>query len=97
MSTKKRIFALFVACAMVFAMAFSAFFIAHNAEHKCSGSDCRICEQISICLKSMNEISPKPESAAAVMPLMFALVMVIGVCVQFNKKSLVDLNIKLSN
>ena len=97
MSFKKRIFALIVACAIVLAMAFSVFFIAHNAEHNCSGSDCQICAQINSCIKSLDNITPKPESAVAAAPVLFALVLAIGVCIQFNKKSLVDLNIKLSN
>ena len=98
MSTKKRILAFAVALAMVFAMAFSVFFIAHNGEHNCSGEDCRICAQINNCIRSLNNITPKPETAAVYIPAVFALVALIGAVVQFNnKKSLVDLNIKLSN
>jgi hypothetical protein len=63
MTAKKRIAALILAFAMVFAMAFSVFFIAHNSEHSCTGEDCHICRQISICLNSLKNLIPKPAQA----------------------------------
>ena len=98
MKAKKRIIAFAVALAMAFAMAFSVFFIAHNSEHNCSGDDCQICAQINNCIRSLNNITPKPESMEALIPVAFALVLAIGAVVKLNnKKSLVDLNVKLSD
>ena len=98
MTAKKRIAALILAFAMVFAMAFSVFFIAHNSEHSCTGEDCRICEQINLCINSLNNLVPKPEKAQIFCFAAFALVLAVGTIEKgFTKKSLVDLNIKLSN
>ena len=98
MTAKKRIAALILAFAMVFAMAFSVFFIAHNSEHNCSGEDCQICAQINLCINSLNNLVPKPEKAQACLAAVFMLVLVIGIAENsFIRKSLVDLNIKLSN
>lgn len=98
MASKKRLLALFVALTMVCAMAFSVFFIAHNSGHKCSGGDCQICAQINSCIRSLNKITPKPESTAAVALVCFAIVLVFGEIIKLNnKKSLVDLNVKLSD
>ena len=98
MKAKKRIIAFAVALAMAFAMAFSVFFIAHNSEHNCTGDDCQICAQINNCIRSLNNITPKPENAEAFISVAFALILVIGAVVKLNnKKSLVDLNVKLSD
>ena len=98
MRNKKRIIALIVAFAMVFALAFSVFFIAHNSEHKCSGTDCEICAQINNCLVKINNIMPKPQSAVVFALALFAVVLLLGdaLCAQ-NRKTLTQLKVKLSN
>lgn len=37
---------------IVLAMLFAAVFVVAYAHHDCSGEDCRICEQVQICLQS---------------------------------------------
>ena len=98
MASKRRIIAFVVAAAMALAMTFSVFFIAHNAEHKCSGTDCQICAQISNCIKNLNKITPKPESLCAVAAIAFAIVFCLGaICLAQQQKSLITLKVKLSD
>jgi len=98
MTAKKRIAAFILAFAMVFAMAFSVLFIAHNSEHNCTGEDCHICEQISICINSLNNLVPKPEKAQICIFSAFALVLAIGIVEEAKKQtSLIDLKVKLSS
>ncbi|MBR2100093.1 MAG: hypothetical protein IJ927_02035 [Eubacterium sp.] len=98
MTAKKRIAALILAFAMVFAMAFSVFFIAHNSEHNCTGEDCHICRQISICLNSLKNLIPKPEKAQICIFAAFLLVLAIGIVEEAKKQSsLIDLKVKLSD
>ena len=48
MTNRKRIAALLVCIALVFALAVSSAFIAHEAGHDCSGNDCPICRMIAL-------------------------------------------------
>ena len=48
MTNRKRITALLLCIGLVFALAVSSAFIAHEAGHSCSGEDCPICRMIAV-------------------------------------------------
>lgn len=59
MTKKNRFLAVLLTAAVVFVMLFSVLFIAMEADHDCTGEDCPICYQISVCentLKSVGQV-----------------------------------------
>ncbi len=48
MTNRKRITALLLCIGLVFALAVSSAYIAHEAGHDCSGEDCPICQMIAV-------------------------------------------------
>ena len=48
MTNRKRITALLLCIGLVFALAVSSAFIAHEAGHDCTGDDCPICQMVSV-------------------------------------------------
>ncbi len=49
MKSNKRIFITLLCMAVLFAMAFSAFYIVAESGHDCTGEHCAICHQIELC------------------------------------------------
>ena len=98
MSKCKRITALFAVFAMVFTMAFSVLFVVHEAEHECSGVDCHICQQFTSCLHLFDNTTPKPETSALKLSVIFSAILLIG-CTSWTaiNKTLINLKVKLSN
>lgn len=48
MTNRRRVTALLLCIGLVFALAVSSAFIAHEAGHICSGEDCPICQMIAV-------------------------------------------------
>lgn len=48
MTNRKRVIALLLCIGLVFALAVSSTYIAHEAGHVCSGDDCPICQMIAV-------------------------------------------------
>ncbi len=98
MTKKNRLIALLLAVTVIFAVLFSALFIAQNADHNCIGDDCQICYAISVCENVLKTIG----SALAVV-ILAALVGVFRFFLPSVSKrtayrtSLVTLKVKLSN
>lgn len=98
MKKNKKLLTAAVALIMIFSLSFSALFIAKEAKHSCSMSDCQICRQISVCLDLLSGISSAPGTGAVLLSAAFAVVLLIGSV----KKSavsftLIELKVKLSN
>ena len=53
----KRIFAVLVSIFLIAALFSSAFYIALEADHDCSGEDCRVCAQILVCVQTLRGFS----------------------------------------
>ena len=98
MSKKNRIVAILLAVTVLFVMLFSVCYIAAEANHDCTGEDCPICCQISLCentLKSLGNAIAIVIVAAFIGAFMLFLP-------TFSKKqvvhiTLVSLKVKLSN
>ncbi len=48
MTNRRRVTALLLCIGLVFALAVSSAFIAHEAGHDCTGNDCPICQMIAV-------------------------------------------------
>ena len=82
--------------ALVFVM--SALFVIFEADHDCSGDDCRICQAVNTCLNLFDNTTPKPDGAEFGAAVIFALVLAMGaVSAQKFSDSLVTLKVKLSD
>lgn len=57
MTKQKRIFTLLLAVAVLFVMLFSAFYIAVEAHHDCTGEDCPVCTLICLCRNTLKNLS----------------------------------------
>ena len=53
----KRGIAAIVCITLILGVLFSAFYIAHEYEHDCTGEDCPICQYIAECEAFVNQIS----------------------------------------
>ena len=98
MPKRNRVLTVLLAAAVLFVMLSSACYIAIEADHDCTGDDCPICCQISVCentLKSVGQAVLVVILAAFIGITMFSMP-------SFAKKptyntSLVTLKVKLSN
>ncbi|MCH5315772.1 MAG: hypothetical protein J1E81_07650 [Eubacterium sp.] len=98
MAKRKKIFAAVIALAIAFALLFSALFIVTQADHSCTESCCRICQQINTCLEQMSNITAASSSVPLAAILAFALVLVFGSDKNvFGTNTLIKLKVKLSN
>lgn len=98
MTRRYRIIAIIVAVAMAIGLALSALFVVENANHKCTGTDCQICDHISLSLKEFNNQTPEPEDTMAIICVCWALVLALGLTKNIVMvDTLVDLKTKLSN
>ncbi len=64
-NTKNRAFAGVMATMMLVVLLFSAFFVAHEAEHECSGEDCPVCACISWCENTLHRAFAANEASTA--------------------------------
>ncbi len=96
--TKKRVFAIVIAAALLFVVLFSALYITKNSVHKCSQDNCPVCEQLEICENTLQTL--------ALAAVLIAAVLFVGVlrervfdadlgCLVFSTP--VSLKVKLSN
>lgn len=56
MANRKHITALLLCIGLVFALAVSSAFIAHEAGHDCSGEDCPICRMVAVSVNLLRAI-----------------------------------------
>lgn len=98
MTNKNRLVALVLSLTVLFVMLSSVFFIAIEADHDCTGEDCPICYQISVCENTLKSISQ-----AVLVVVIAAFIGLFSLTMpSFTKKmvfntSLVTLKVKLSN
>lgn len=96
MKNSRRV-ALILVALLSFFVVFSSFYIVKEADHTCSGENCPICYQISMCESTTKSIAGA--GAVAVVAALFALVMFVTFTydVKINlKRSLFDFRVKLS-
>ena len=76
----------------------SAIYLAVEANHDCSGDDCAICRQISICENLLKSLGLAGAAAAITAVLTYTMCRAILSCTEMiGTLTLVSLKVKLSN
>lgn len=72
MTKRAKYMAVVLAFAVVFVMLWSSFYIAAESDHECTGENCPICEQISVCCNTIRTISSGIAAVVAAVLLSYA-------------------------
>lgn len=87
-----------LAAVLAVVMLSSAIYIAVEADHDCSGDDCAICRQISICENLLKSLGLAGTAAAITAVLTYTMCRAILPCAETSGTlTLVALKVKLSN
>ena len=87
-----------LAAVLAVVMLSSAIYLAVEANHDCSGDDCAICRQISICENLLKSLGLAGAAAAITAVLTYTMCRAILPCAEMNGTlTLVALKVKLSN
>lgn len=98
MSKRMRLSAACGAVLLIFALIFSVFFVAAEADHDCSGEHCAVCHQLQICQTLLEQLSAAhTASAGAAVLCFFALLLVLRTRKAIVVSSPVLLRVKLLN
>lgn len=94
----KRIAAGIIGIMMLFITLFSAFYIASEADHDCTGEDCSICACIQQCENTLHQTGDGAASQSAVIiPVVFMLVFAVLFVAVFPQGTLVSRKVRLNN
>ncbi len=97
-NSNKRLAAAFLAMAVLFFVLFSVFFIAHEADHDCSGDGCPVCALIQMCEDNIRQLGSGTAASAAVSVLVFlTLAMPVFTAFAINVSTPVSRKIRLNN
>ena len=87
-----------LAAGLAVVMLSSAIYLAVEANHDCSGDDCAICRQISICENLLKSLGLAGAAAAITAVLTYTMCRAILPCAEMiDTLTLVSLKVKLSN
>ena len=87
-----------LAAVLAVVMLSSAIYLAVEANHDCSGDDCAICRQISICENLLKTLGLAGAAAAIIAAFTYTLCKAALPCTETNGTlTLVSLKVKLSN
>ena len=97
--TKKPCFLMrLLAAVLAVVMLSSAIYIAVEADHDCSGEDCAICHQISVCEDLLKSLRLAGAAAAITAAFTYTVCKAILPCTEMTGTlTLVALKVKLSN
>lgn len=98
MTKKFRFMTRLLAAVLAVVMLSSAIYLAVEANHDCSGDDCAICRQISICENLLKSLGLAGAAATITAVLTYTMRRAILPCAEMNGTlTLVALKVKLSN
>ena len=87
-----------LAAVLAVVMLSSAVYLAVEADHDCSGDDCAICRQISICENLLKSLGLAGAAAAVTAAFTYTMCKAILPCAEMTDTlTLVALKVKLSN
>lgn len=87
-----------LAVLLIAAMLCPLIFITAEADHDCTGADCAVCHQISVCENLLNSLGTATAACAAAAAVVYLLCSVITLCAETDCCfTLVSLKVKLSN
>lgn len=98
MTSKKRICSIVSAAALCLFVLLSSVYVISEVNHDCTGEDCPVCCQISMCKHTLKTISTA--ATASAFAVLFIDLLKICLSAGFENrrpKSLVTLKVKLSN
>lgn len=73
--SKKKLLAVTIVCMLCSVLMFSAFFIASENNHDCSGENCPICFQINMCESTVKSVGTGIAAAAFMAAVVFVLIL----------------------
>ena len=98
MTKKFRFMVRLLAVVLAVVMLSSAIYLAVEANHDCSGEDCAICRQISICENLLKTLGLAGAAAAVTAAFTYTMCKAILPCAETTDTlTLVALKVKLSN
>ena len=98
MTKKNRLITRLLAAVLAAVMLSSAVYLAVEANHDCSGDDCAICRQISICENLLKSLGLAGAAAVFAAAVRYAPCRVIPSCAELVRTfTLVSLKVKLSD
>ena len=98
MTKKFRFMTRLLAAVLAVVMLSSAVYLAVEADHDCSGDDCAICRQISICENLLKSLGLAGAAAAVTAAFTYHMCKAILPCAETTDTlTLVALKVKLSN
>ena len=98
MTKKFRFMTRLLAAVLAVVLLSSAIYLAVEANHDCSGDDCAICRQISICENLLKSLGIAGAAAAITAVLTYTVCRAILPCTEtIGTLTLVSLKVKLSN
>ncbi len=94
----KRIAAGIMGLMMLIIVLFSAFFIAAEADHDCTGEDCPVCACIQQCENTLRGIGDGTAAQlSAVVPVFFLLFFAALFVAEFSQETLITRKVRLNN
>ena len=97
MRKSKRMIALFAAFLFAAALLIPSLFVVLESNHDCTGVDCRICAQVTVCMHLFDGVTPE-EIHAAVVFRCFVVAICIGILAAIQKPHTpIQLKVKLSS
>ena len=97
MQKNKRAIAFFAAFLFVLALLSPALFVAIESHHDCTGIDCPICEQVSVCLQFLHSVARDPDHPFVAFTGFVAVAIVGALILSVKQNTLIDWKVKLSN
>lgn len=97
MKQRRSTLSIIAALAVLFVVLISSFFVAEETNHDCTGEDCPICYEISVCQETVRKLT--------VVGVVFAAILLLSVCVELPVaqsrpavcRTLISLKVKLSD
>ena len=94
----KKLTACVMSFMMLFIMLFSAFYIAAESDHDCTGENCPICACIQRCEHTLHQIGDGDAAQfAVILPVIFILIAAFLFSFGFSQDTLVSGKVRLNN
>ena len=95
---KKRIVSVGMIALILAVMLFSAFFIAAEADHDCTGEDCPICAIIYQCEHTLRNVGNAAASQSVVLLIAISFLLLTSICeTGAAQKTLISQKVRMDN
>ena len=97
MKQRRSTLSIIAALAVLFVVLISSFFVAEETHHDCTGEDCPICYEISVCQETVRKLTVAGVVFAAILLLSVCIVLPVAQSRPAVCHTLVSLKVKLSD